>query len=73
MSEKENNRSVGIWDTFKSVLSAFFGVQSEANRARDFRKGNPLHFVVIALAATAVFVLLVWGLVSLILGVAQSA
>ena len=72
MSQDEHKSSVGFWDTVKSVFAAFFGVQSEANRARDFKQGNPVHFILIALVATVVFVLVMWGVVSLILGAAQS-
>ena len=69
--QDEERPLVGLGQTIKSVLSSFFGVQSEANRARDFQHGNPVHFIVIALIATIVFVLVMWGVVSLILGAAQ--
>jgi hypothetical protein len=50
-----------------SVLAAFFGVQSEQNRQRDFAGGNPLVFIVVGLVLTALFVLTVWGAVQLVL------
>ena len=60
-----------ILDVVKSVLASFFGVQSEKNRERDFQHGKPVHYVLIGLAATAAFVLLMWGVVSLILSTAR--
>jgi Protein of unknown function (DUF2970) len=46
-----------LWDTIKSVGAAFFGVQSSANRERDFKHGKASHFIAVGLAATVVFVL----------------
>jgi len=59
-----------LWDTVKSVLAAFFGVQSRANRVRDFTYGRPLHYIVIGLVMTALFVLILVGVVKLILAYA---
>ncbi len=64
-------RRPGLLDVVKSVLASFFGVQSEKNRERDFQHGKPVHYVLIGLAATAAFVLLMWGVVSLILSTAR--
>ncbi|MEJ2060347.1 MAG: DUF2970 domain-containing protein [Gammaproteobacteria bacterium] len=56
-----------LMDSAKSVLSAFFGVQSNRNRERDFTQGNPMHFIVLGFVAVLVFILLVWGAVKLVL------
>ena len=48
-----------LWQTIASVGASFFGVQSSKNRQRDFTEGRPMHFIVVGLVATAVFVLLV--------------
>ena len=56
-----------LWQVMRSVLSSFFGVQSTANRERDFRHGSPAQFVMIGLLFTALFVLGIWGLVKLVL------
>lgn len=53
-----------------STLAAMFGVQTQARRERDFRHGNPIHFVVAGVVGTALFVLLVVGVVRLVLRVA---
>ncbi len=46
-----------------SVLASFFGVQSSRRREEDFTRGKPLHYIVVGLIATFLFVLSVWGLV----------
>lgn len=46
-----------LWQTLLSVLSSFFGVQSERNRERDFRGGHPLHYILIGLLMAALFVI----------------
>ena len=54
----------------KSVVAAMFGVQSNKNRERDFTRGRPIHYVMVGLLVTVVFVLVVWGLVKLVLSAA---
>lgn len=56
-----------LWQTVASVAASFFGVQSSKNRQRDFKHGNPVHFIVIGLLATAAFIALVVLLVRLAL------
>ena len=33
-----DNAKTGLWDVFKSVAASVFGVQSSANRERDFQQ-----------------------------------
>lgn len=40
-----------------SVLSAFFGVQSERKREQDFVQGRPLHYMLAGLLLALLFVL----------------
>ncbi|RTR30196.1 DUF2970 domain-containing protein [Shewanella atlantica] len=49
-----------VWDLLISTLAAFFGVQSEQNRKRDFQTNSPLPFIImgIVLAIALVFTLL---------------
>jgi hypothetical protein len=49
---------------FASVFAAFLGVQSEANRKRDFEQGRFSVFVVAGIALTLAFLLTVYGLVT---------
>jgi hypothetical protein len=57
----------GFFAVMFSVLAAFFGVQSNATRERDFEHGRPIHFILMGLMLTVIFLLLVWGLVKLVL------
>lgn len=59
-----------LWQTLLSVLSSFFGVQSERNRERDFRKGRPLHYILIGLLMAALFVISIILLVRWALSIA---
>ena len=72
MSEHSNQHEAdppppGLLDVFKSVGAAFFGVQSDANRRRDFGKGKLHHFVLAGAVATVAFVVILYGVVRLIL------
>ena len=46
-----------------SVLAAFLGVQSDKNRQRDFKAGDPKSYIIIGVIATA---LLIIGLISIV-------
>jgi hypothetical protein len=50
-----------------SVIQASFGVQSPENRERDFTRGKLWLFIVAALLFTAVFVLTIVTVVSMVL------
>lgn len=55
-----------ITDTIKSVAAAFLGVQSEANRKRDFSQGKFSHFVIVGLIGVALFIGLLMAIVSIV-------
>jgi len=42
--------------TFKSVLAAFFGVQSDKNRQIDFSQGKLSHFIIVGIIAVFAFI-----------------
>ena len=63
----EDNKPLTLWEMLQSVLSAAFGVQSGKNRSRDFSRGKPSHFIMLGLGFTALFVLIVLGVVKLVL------
>ena len=48
---------MNIWQTIKSVLAAMLGVQSSANRNRDFKSGNLVIFITAGLVTTVIFML----------------
>lgn len=52
-----------------STLSAFIGVQSNANRERDFKYGKISHFILIGLLFGLVFILTLVGVVKIVMSV----
>jgi len=66
----EDNKPLTLWEMLQSVLSAALGVQSGKNRARDFSRGKPSHFIILGVLFTAVFVLVIFGIVKLVLHLA---
>lgn len=59
--------SLGWWAVIKSVLAAMIGIQSTKNRTRDFKQGKPIHYVMMGIIMTALFVLTLVSVVKLIL------
>ena len=58
VEDKKTNTEDGTLSFFQmvgSVLASFFGVQSSKNRERDFKRGNPKHFIVVGILMTAVW------------------
>ena len=54
---KERDMSIQKFkETFKSVGAAFFGVQSDKNRERDFTTGKLSYFIIAGIIATLLFV-----------------
>lgn len=69
MARDDNREREGkpptLWQSWVSVLAAFFGVQSSANRERDFTRGKASHFILLGLLATILLIVLLVGLVKL--------
>ena len=63
----ENNKGTGFWAVVQSVLAAGIGVQSKANKERDFKHGKPIHFIVGGIIGTLLFIVGIWLLVQYIL------
>lgn len=63
----------GPLQVLQSVLAAFFGVQSDRNRERDFTGGRATPFIVAGLVVTLVFIAVVWTVVRLVLASATGA
>jgi hypothetical protein len=56
-----------FWTIVLSTLAAFIGVQSDRNRARDFKHGNIYSFIIAGIIFTIIFIVCVTTLVRLIL------
>jgi hypothetical protein len=55
-----------INQVIKSVLAAFIGVQSEANRKKDFENGSLSTYVIAGIIFTVLFIVAITLLVSTI-------
>lgn len=58
--EKNDHQGTGFWSVVQSVLAAGIGIQSKANKERDFKRGKAIHFIVGGLIGTLCFVLLIF-------------
>ena len=55
----ESDKPLTFLQVLGSTFSAAIGVQSKANRNRDFSRGKPLHFVMAGIIFAILFVLVV--------------
>lgn len=73
MTEKpDQDRPLSTRELVSSIAAAAFGVQSQEKRERDFSRGSARQFVIAGLVGTALFVLLVYAAVRLVLTLAIS-
>jgi hypothetical protein len=56
-----------FWDIFQSIAAAAFGVQSQANRERDFQQTSIAPFIVGGIIFVALFVAILLSVVAFIL------
>jgi len=69
--DKDNQvNTPSLLQVLSSVLASMFGVQSNRRREQDFVHGKPSQYIVIGLFVTLVFILAVWGVVSLVMRLA---
>ena len=72
MTETKNDhpdpeRELTFGQLVRSTLAAFLGVQSNANRERDFKHGKMSHFIWMGLLFGLLFVLTLIGIVQVVL------
>ena len=70
--DSEEEMQLSFWQLLKSTLSAFVGVQSNANRERDFKHGKVSHFIWMAILFGLVFVSTLIGVVQLVMHFASN-
>lgn len=61
------DKNSSLKDTFKSVAAAFFGVQSNKNREKDFTQGRLSHFIIAGVISVIIFIAALIAIVSLVL------
>ena len=74
MSQNNQNQKSGITPLsfMGSLFAGWFGVQSKANRDRDFEHGKFSHFIIGGIIFAVLFVLVVVGIVQLVMSTAGS-
>ncbi len=68
--ETSRHKGTGLINIIKSTAAAAFGVQTKANRERDFENGKPSTFIIAGLVFVAIFVLSMYGIVQLVMSLA---
>ena len=68
--ENEKTEKLSLLQVFGSVISSFLGVQKNATRERDFKRGRARDFIIVGVILTLLFILAVWGVVQLVMSVA---
>lgn len=66
----EDQENLTLAQMFGSALAAMVGVQTNEKRERDFAKGKASHFIIVGVVLTALFVLAMAGIVTLVMTVA---
>ena len=63
----DNDQPLTLLQMFGSAISAMIGVQSKEKRERDFARGKASHFIIVGVVLTAIFVLTMASVVTLVL------
>lgn len=61
------NKAPSFKSTFKSVVSAFFGVQSNKNREKDFTQGKLSHFIIGGVIGVVIFITILVAIVNIVI------
>jgi len=74
MSQNNQNQKSGITPLsfIGSLFAGWFGVQSKANRDRDFEHGKFSHFIIGGIIFAILFVLFVVGIVQVVMSTVGS-
>ncbi len=63
----DDHKPLSLREMLQSMLAGALGVQTGKNRARDFSRGKPSHFIILGVLFMVLFVLIVLGAVKLVL------
>ncbi|MCT7941241.1 MULTISPECIES: DUF2970 domain-containing protein [Shewanella] len=58
---------MSLWQVFSSTIAAFFGVQTDKNRQRDFKTTSPIPFILMGIMLTVFLVLTLVAIVNQVL------
>ena len=65
--DSENRKGTGFLNVLKSTMFAASGIQTKANRERDFEHGKPSTFILAGLIFVVIFILGMIGIVQLVM------
>ena len=65
--DRDKTIQLTFWQLLLSTMSAFIGVQSNANRERDFKHGKTSHFIMIGLLLGLVFICTLIAVVQIVI------
>jgi hypothetical protein len=68
--KKDQQLAPSFLSVLGSVMASMFGVQSSRRHETDFTHGKPIHYIMVGLLVTLVFILTVWGVVKLVVSLA---
>jgi len=68
--EDKKTAKLSLFQVFGSVASSFLGVQKDATRERDFKRGRARDFIFVGVILTLLFIFGVWGIVQLVMSAA---
>lgn len=63
----QSGKAPSLLGVLGSVAASMFGVQSNKNREADFTHGKASQFIIVGLVMTTLFVLSIWGVVTLVM------
>ena len=69
-NDKEPAEGVSLLSFMGSLVSAWFGVSTQAKRERDFTHGKFSHFIIGGIIFVILFVLMVVGIVKIVMSTA---
>ena len=65
--KSEKPKKITPFSFMGSIIAAWFGVQTKANRERDFEHGKFHHFVIGGIVFAILFIFLVVGIVKVVM------
>ncbi|MCO6412705.1 MAG: DUF2970 domain-containing protein [Thiogranum sp.] len=69
--DSQQQQGQSLITVIRSVAASMFGVQSSKQHSEDFHHGKASTYIAVGLIATILFVLTIWGVVQLVVRLAQ--
>lgn len=56
-NQQESSEKLSLWSMIQSVFAAIFGIQSDKNRQKDFKKGDAGQFITMGIIAVVIIMI----------------